>query len=417
MATAALSAGFSSRSEFVFDPLDEATRRDPFPWYARARAEFPIYEHRGLPLISFFRHADIVRIFADPESWSSDFSLLIQPYLAINPELADELPPFFATTDGEQHRRLRSLVNKAFTPKMVQALQQSMSEMADALIDTALATGEVDLIGALTAPFPIRVIGQMIGVPPEDAPQFQRWSRELTESQVQGILKPPDPTFVARQLETTRKMHSYFGELARQRTLEPKSDLISALAAAESEGNRLSLPELMQMLTILLIAGNATTTAMLSNIVVELIAHPEQLEILRANHDLIPSAVQEVLRFSSPVQAMPRLSLKPVRFGESTIKPGQFILLWIGSANRDEDVFERADDFDITRRPNQHIAFGFGTHSCIGAHLAFVEGCIVLRKLIEKTRSFKMINLEPLPMHSSFVARSYRSLPVRLIPN
>jgi cytochrome P450 len=172
---------------------------------------------------------------------------------------------------------------------------------------------------------------------------------------------------------------------------------------------------MLQMLTILLIAGNATTTAMLGNLVVELLAHPDQLERLRADHSLIPSTVQEVLRYSSPVQAMPRLCVKSTLLAGVDIAAGQFVLLWIASANRDEAVFDRADTFDIARTPNQHIAFGFGSHSCIGSHLASIEGSIVLRAILERTKSFELVNREPLPMHSSFVARSYRSLPVRLI--
>ena len=400
--------------DFTFDPMDEETRRNPFPLYARGRVEHPVYAHRNLPVISVFRHADIMRIFTDPETWSSDFAIFIQPYLLTQPELAEELPPFFATTDGERHHRQRLLVNKAFTPRMVGALEASMLATARDLIDKAATEGVVDLIPAFTAPFPVRVIGRLIGVHEEDAPKFLRWSRDLTESQVQGILKPPDPGFIEAQIAATRALHDYFKVLVKQRSVDPRPDLVSALVALEEVGAQLSAPEMLQMLTVLLIAGNATTTAMLSNLIVELLAHPEQLKRLRADHTLIPSTVQEVLRFSSPVQAMPRLCAKQTKLNGIDINAGQFVLLWIGSANRDEAVFDRPDDFDIGRTPNPHIAFGFGTHSCIGSHLASIEGCIVLRALLEQTRSFQLVNREPLPMHSSFVARSYRSLPVHL---
>ena len=401
--------------DFTFDPMDEATRRDPYPLYARGRRDHPIYAHRNLPVVSVFRHADIVNIFGDTEAWSSNFAMFIQPYLLTQPELAAEFPPFFATTDGDVHHRQRLLVNKAFTPKMVGALETSMLATARELIASAAAEDAVDLIPAFTAPFPVRVIGKLIGVPEADAPKFLKWSRELTESQVQGILKPPDPEFIARQIGSTRAMHDYFKILVQQRSVDPLPDLVTALAQVEEEGTRLSTPEMLQMLTILLIAGNATTTAMLGNLIVELLAHPEQLERLRADHSLIPSTVQEVLRYSSPVQAMPRLCARATRLDGVDISAGQFVLLWIGSANRDEAVFDRADDFDVGRTPNQHIAFGFGSHSCIGSHLASIEGCIVLRALLEGTRSFELVNREPLPMHSSFVARSYRSLPVHLV--
>lgn len=400
--------------EFVFDPLDEATRRNPFAKYARARREFPVYAHRGLPLLSVFRYADAVSLFGDSESWSNDFSIFIQPYLLEQPELAAEMPPFFATTDGERHRRQRILVNKAFTPRMVRALEPAMEAIARELLDQAIEQRETDLITALTSPLPVRIIGRMIGVADEDAGQFANWSRQLIEHQVQGILQRPAPETIERQIAATRNMHSHFRTLIAQRRARPQADLVSALLAAEDAGNRLSEAELLQMLTVLIIAGNATTTAMLSNLIVELLAHPAELARLRSDPALIPTAVHEVLRYSSPVQAMPRRCLKPVEISGRKVEPGQFVLGWIGSANRDESVFERADVLDIGRTPNPHIAFGFGTHSCIGSHLAFVEGCVVLGALLARTRSFELTNREPLPMHSSFVARSYRSLPVRL---
>ena len=405
------------RSEdFDFDPLNEDTRRNPFPLYARARRDFPVYAHRNLPLLSVFRHADIMRIFRDPGTWSSNFSPFIQPYLLENPQLAEELPPFFATTDGEQHRRLRSLVNKAFTQKMVGTLEPGMRATVHELLDDALTLGELDLIQALTVPFPVRVIGQIIGVPEQDAPRFQQWSNELTQSQVQSVLKRPDPESIERHLKVTRDLHAYFRPLADERAAAPRADLISALAALQRESGRLSVPEMLQMLTVLLIAGNATTTAMLGNIIVELLAHPDQLARLRADYGLIPGAVDEVLRFASPVQAMPRLCTSDTELGDNyRIAAGQFVLIWIGSANRDEAVFERPDEFDVGRAFNPHIAFGFGLHACIGAYLARTEACIVLRALLERTRSFELINRQPLPLHSSFVARSYRSLPVRLV--
>lgn len=400
--------------EFTFDPLDEATRRNPFAKYARARREFPIYAHRGLPLLSVFRYADVVDLFAESEAWSNDFSIFIQPYLLEKPDLASEMPPFFATTDGERHRRQRVLVNKAFTPRMVRTLEPAMEAIAHELLDAAIERRETDLITAITSPLPVRIIGRMIGVRDEDAEMFATWSRQLIEHQVQGILERPAPETIERQIAATRNMHTYFRALIADRRAHPQADLVSALLAAEEGGNRLSEAEQLQMLTVLIIAGNATTTAMLSNLIVELLAHPTELARLRSDPTLIPTAVNEVLRFSSPVQAMPRRCVKPIELGGYKVAAGQFVLGWIGSANRDETVFERADVLDVSRTPNPHIAFGFGIHSCIGSHLAFVEGCIVLGALLARTRSFELTNREPLPMHSSFVARSYRSLPVRL---
>lgn len=401
--------------DFVFDPFDEETRRDPFPWYASARRHVPVYVHSGLPVVSVFRYSDVTQVLKDKDTWSSNFAPVIQPYLLARPELADELPPFFATSDGEYHRRLRSLVSKAFTPRMVRGLAAAMRETVDELLDDALAKGVVDLVPALTAPFPVRVIAELLGVPAEDSPRFQRWSRELTQSQVQGVLKLPEPDLIDRHIGATRAMHAYFRELIELRRAEPRDDLVSALVAAHDEGADISYPELLQMLTVLLVAGNATTTALISNLMVELLAHPDQLARLREDPDLIPTAIDEVLRFASPVQAMPRRAAKATEIHGYPIEAGQFLLLWIGSANRDESVFERADELDVGRERNPHIAFGVGGHSCIGSHLATLEGCVVLRALLERTRSFEFIDDRPLPLHSSFVARSYARLPMRLV--
>jgi cytochrome P450 len=404
----------ASTGNFEFNPLDEATRRDPFEHYARGRREFPVYAHQGMPLTSIFRYADVIEVFSDATTWSNDFSIFIQPYLLDHPELAAELPPFFATIDGDDHRRQRKLVNKAFTPKMVRALEPAMTEIARELLDRAIDDRETDLITAITSPLPMRVIARMIGVGEDETQDFARWSRELMENQVQGILTRPAPESIERSIAATRNMHSCFRRIVAQRRIAPEDDLVSALLAVEEHGRGLTEPELLQMLTVLIIAGNATTTAMMSNLIVELLAHPAQLARLRVDPTLIPSAVNEVLRYSSPVQAMPRRCIKPTVLSGCAIEPGSFALLWLGSANRDESVFERADELDVGRSPNPHIAFGFGEHSCIGSHLAFVEGCVVLRTLIERTSRFELTNIEPLPLHSSFVARSYRSLPVRL---
>ncbi len=402
--------------DFAFDPLNEATRRSPFPLYDRARREFPVYEHCGLPVLSVFRYADVEAILRDAETWSSNFARFVQPYLLERPELAEEMPPFFATSDGEYHRRMRSLINKAFTARMVRALEPAMRAAVDALLDKALAQGEVDLVPALTAPFPIQVIAQLLGVPAEDGPQFQKWSRELTQNQVQGVLRLPGPEMVERHVEATRAMHAYFKTLIEERRVKPRADLVSALVAVHKDGAQLSYPELLQMLTVLLVAGNATTTALISNMMVELLAHRDQLARLRTAPGLIPTAVDEVLRFASPVQAMPRLAAKPTELHGRQVETGQLVLVWIGSANRDAAVFERPDEFDVGRAYNPHLAFGIGPHSCIGSLLATLEGCVVLRAMLERTRSFELTNDEPLPLHSSFVARSYARLPMRLVP-
>src|SRR5439155_1316400 len=250
---------------FFFDPFDEATRRDPYALFARARREHPAWRHEGLPVVSVFRHADCQAILRDPETWSSVFPT----------------PPGFA---------------------------------------------------------------------PEDVPRSML------------VMDPPEHTRLRGLVS-----------LVEARRREPRDDLLSALVAAELEGSRLSFAELLAMLILLLVAGNETTTHLIGNAVLTLLAHPEALEALRADPSRVPAAVEEVLRFSSPVQMDPRLATREAQLQGVALAAGEVVLCWLGSANRDEAIFERPEVFDIGREQKPDVAFGFGPHYCLGASLATLE--------------------------------------------
>jgi cytochrome P450 len=352
---------------FFFNPFDEAVRRDPYALFARARRAHPAWRHEGLPVVSVFRHADCQTILRDAHTWSSRFPT--PPGFA-----AEDVPRSMIVTDPPEHGRLRGLVNQAFTPKRVRQLAPRIEILAHELLDQAMHGRAVDLVDALTYPLPVVVIAEMMGVPAEDRAQFKAWSGRS----------------------------------------EPRDDLLSALVAAELEGSRLSFEEMMAMLTLLLVAGNETTTNLIGNAVLELLAHPDALAELRADPALLPGAVEEVLRFSSPVQMDPRRATRAVELHGVRVEPDEFVLCWLGSANRDEAVFDAPDVFDIRRAKSPHLSFGFGPHYCLGASLATLEAEVALRVLLARTRDFRRVDDALLPFHPSIVFRGVRSLPLVL---
>lgn len=391
-----------------FNPFDDATRRDPFPLFARARAESPVYPHPGLPITSVFRYADVQAILRDAETWSSRFP----PPPGIDPANMPE--PSMIGQDPPQHTRLRGLVSQAFTPRIIRRLEPRIHEIAHELLDAALRQRDVDLVQALTYPLPVIVIAEIIGVPSEDREQFKEWSDKAVASLGNGLFAPPTPERMRELGRLLDEMGTYFARLADERRRAPREDLLTGLVQAEVEGSKLTHDEMLRMLVLLLVAGNETTTTLIGNAVVELLAHPDQLQRLRAQPDLMESAVDEVLRYSSPVQLDPRCAKRSVELHGHTIEAGQIVVCWIGSANRDEAVFDNADGFDVGRSDNRHIAFGFGPHYCLGANLARLETQVALRVLLQRTRSFARTDDALLPLHQSIVFRAVTSLPVRL---
>ncbi len=393
---------------FSFNPFDPDIRYDPFPLYARARREHPVFVHEGLPVASVFRYDDIHAILKDPTTWSNIFP---PPPGVV---LRDDLPPSMLMQDPPEHTRLRGLVNQAFTPRMIRRLEPRMEEIAHQLLDAALAERQVDLVQALTYPLPVIVIAEMIGVPMDHRDQFKEWSDGLVENLGLGIMGPEPPEVIERELRLIDELRAYFTQLVAERRARPREDLLSGLVAAELEGSRLTFDEMLQMLVLLLVAGNETTTNLIGNAAIELMQHPDQLERLRAHPELMPTAIDEVLRFASPVQVDVRRAARTVEVAGHTIAADTNVLLLLGSANRDETVFDRPDTFDIGRADNRHLAFGFGPHYCIGANLARMEAQVAIRVLLQRTKTFRRTDDEKLPLHPSFIFRGFTRIPVEL---
>jgi len=395
---------------FAFDPIDEATRRDPFPAYRRARREAPVYAHPGLPVTSVFRYDDVAGILRDPRTWSSaGLRRNVAPA-----ESEAEMPPMMMLQDGAEHARLRSLVNLAFTPRIVARLEPRIRAIAHELCDAALDASKVDLVAAIATPLPVRVIAELIGVPTEDGARFKAWSEALAANVGSGFLGASSPAQQRAQVAIRRELHAYFEPLAERRRGEPLEDLLSGLVAAELEGSRLSFPELLQMLVLLLVAGNETTTTLIGNAALDLLERPALLARTRREPAVLAGFVEEVLRFSSPIQMDARAAHKEVELRGHRFAPGDIVLAWLGAANRDEDHFARAEEFDAERRDNRHLAFGFGSHFCLGSNLARLETRIALEVLLARTRDLEPDWSGPLRMHPSFVFRSYTRVPVRI---
>jgi cytochrome P450 len=402
---------------FLFNPLDPAVRRDPHALYTRGRQEFPAFRHEGLPisLVSIFRYEDVQAVLRDAELFSNSFDADRE----VPPEvlaLGDPGPPSMIGMDPPDHTRLRSLVNKAFTPRIVQQLEPRLRKVADELMLQALEQGEVDLVQALTYPLPVIAIAEIIGVPPADREQFKKWSDKAIRTLGVGFFAQPSLEEIKEQIDLREEMHAYFAELADERRRNPQDDLLTGLVQVEHEGSKLDQHEMLAMLVLLLVAGNETTTTLIGNSVIELLRHPGELKRLRDDPSLMSLAIDEVLRFASPVQFDPRLTTRSTEIAGIEIAAKEMILCWLGSANRDEDVFERPDVFDITRDKNPHLAFGFGTHHCLGHNLARLEAGVALDALLAHTSSFERVDDEELPLHPSPVFLGYSKLPVRLGP-
>jgi cytochrome P450 len=400
----------AAEEPFDFNPFDEDVRRDPYALYARGRREQPVFAHPTFPVVSLFRYQDVQGLLRDPARWSSFFPL--PPGM----ERPGDMPPSMLGVDPPEHTRLRGLVSQAFTPRMIRHLEPRLHAIAHELLDAALREREVDLVAALTYPLPVIVIAEMIGIPAADRARFKTWSDALVKNLGVGLLTPPTLERLEEQRAVIRLLRDYLLPLVEERRREPREDLLSGLVAAESEGSKLTFDEMIQTLILLLVAGNETTTNLIGNAVLELLAHPDALTELRADRTLLPDAIEEVLRFASPVQMDPRRATRATEIDGVPVRQDQFVIGWIGSANRDEAVFERPDAFDIRRRNTRHLAFGFGPHYCLGASLASLEAQVAIGALLERTRSFRRANDDPLPLHPSIVFRGVRSLPLRLEP-
>ncbi|EMA65447.1 cytochrome P450 [Halorubrum kocurii] len=384
---------------------------EPFDWYARMREAAPVRYDPERRTWDVFRYDDVKRVLDDDDVFSVD------PQKAddfVEPEGPGEglILDTMLFEDPPRHDELRGVVDEWFQPRSLADREPHFRELASELLDDAVgADGQMDVVEDLAYPFPVTVIAELLGVPASDRDRFKTWSDTLVEAASDD---ESADAFADRQQQIQMEMAQYFLEMIEDRRENPRDDLISVIVTAESsEGGRLSREEALGMCILLLVAGNITTTNLIANAVrcfAE--ADADLFDQLRGDDRALTSAVEEVLRYRSPVQAMSRVATEDVTMRGETIEAGDRIIAWLGSANRDERQFEAADAFQPDRSPNQHVGFGHGTHYCLGAPLARLEAKVGLSELLDRVENVRLAE-EPLqPTRSSFIY-GVESLPVR----
>ena len=355
---------------------DPAVLPDPYPVLAGLREASP-FAQAGGALVVVGRHADCSAILRDPRSSSERNNSLLAP-----PEVRAQRAPSFLSLDPPDHTRLRRLVSKAFTPRAIARLEPRVHELSDELLTKAGpdrgGAGQIEVVSQLAYPLPVRIISELLGVPPGDHARFAGWSASLAHSlQPQFIAADPAPARAAQQARL--EFADYFRELIAARRGRPGDDLLSELIRAEDDGQQLSEPELIATCVLLLVAGHETTVGLISNAILALLRHPDQLAALRADPGLAAGAVEETLRYDAPVQFTGRVARGGMQVGPVSAPDGAVLLLLLAATGRDPLVFAGPDSFDIRRAAGSHRAFAAGPHFCLGAPLARLEATIALR--------------------------------------
>lgn len=382
-------------------------KANPYPFYARLRAEAPVYR-LTLPfwgaVCLVTRYEDVLLVLKD-ERFANDWSPRM-PWLLLR--FARPLTRGMLNRDAPDHTRLRNLVHKAFTPRLIERLRERIQSVCDELLDAAATRGRIELVGGYALPLPITIIGDLLGIPAQERLRFHAWSRSMIA--VSGSAD------ALRALPRIWALFRYLRELFAQRRADPRDDLVTALVQAEESGDRLSEEELLSMVILLLIAGYETTTNLIASGALALIQHPQQRERWQHDPALAESAVEELLRYTSPLEiASVRIAREEVAFGSVTVPPGELVAAVLGSANRDERQFPDPEALDIARDPNRHLAFGQGPHFCLGAPLARLEGRIALTTLLRRFPDLRLAQPpESLRWRKSPVLRGLEELPVTL---
>jgi cytochrome P450 len=398
------------QSGVTYNPMSPRVYLNPYSKYAELRAKAPLHWSPILEAWVATRYADVDAILRDHKRFSSD-PRRRQRTRAPRTTVDNPGGQSMLFVDPPEHTRLRALVSKAFTPQAIVALTPRIQAIVQELLDQIPEPSHFDLIDTLAYPLPVIVMAELLGIPPQDRARFKHWSDRRAR-----VLEPTiTPAEIQEANRAAHELDAYFREVIRARRLEPRDDLISTLVATEEAGDKLTLDELLVMLRLLLIAGNETTTNLIGNGMLALLHHPDQLQKLRAHPDLMDTAVEEMLRYDTTVQLDFRTALEDVEIGGQRITKGQGIMLLLGAANHDPEVFHSPEQFDITRREASHLSFGRGVHHCLGAPLARTEARLAFTGLLERFSDIRLLTEHP-PFKDNVVLRGLRSLPIGATP-
>jgi cytochrome P450 len=416
----------------AFDPLLDVCRPDPYPLYRALRDTAPVHRSASGETYSVARYDDVMTVLRTPELFSSRAMLTVmlntgpEAKLPLTPSLvwwatrlifAAHLNPFMMfrhapliASDGERHDALRAIVNRGFSPRRVASWEPRAREIVAGCI-AKLDRGEpFDLVEDLAIPLPVTMISELLGIEPERRRDFKRWSDTLISATTGAGRADP---FAAANLAEFYDLITYLARIARERRRAPADDLISTLVSSR-DGEALHPQDVMQFVTLLLLAGNETTTNLIGNATNALLDHPDQLARVAADPSLVPDLIEEAVRFDPPVQLLFRTATADTELSGVRIPRGATVVALLASANRDERRFPDGDRFDVTRRPQGHVAFGFGKHFCLGASLARLEARAALEALVPRLGRLRKRDAEP-PRLDSFLVRGPARLP--LVPS
>jgi len=397
----------------LYDPADPVVRADPYPSYARLRAEEPVHWHSELRCWFVTRYEDVASALSGP-SMSPD---RLTPFYAALPsqtqstlaEMMRYLNLWIIFRDPPDHTRLRGLVNKAFLPGTILGFKPKMEAIIDRLLNDLAKKSETDLIADFTMPLPALVIMSMMGVPEDQLHEVKAWSDDIML--FIGTARATHDKY-ARARRGAVEMAALFRHEIEKRRADPSNDLLSGLIAARDEQDRLTEDELVATAMLLLFAGHETTTNLLSTAMLTMMRNPEQRARLADNPEIASAAVEEFLRYEAPTNAMGRIVRTTHEVRGVTLKEGDRLFAVINAANRDETQFLEADKVDLGRQPNRHLTFGLGTHFCLGAQLARLEARLALPALIDRFPNMSAGSSPPVWL-DSLVMRGLKSLPVR----
>jgi cytochrome P450 len=389
----------------MIDLFSEEMRRDPYRMYDRMRNSSPVF-HAPPPfdMWMIFDYEGVKRALSDQEAFSS----------------AVPAPKnWFIFLDPPQHTKLRGLIAKAFTPKSIADLAPRIRALSRELVDKVSERGEMDLATDFSVPLPMTIISEMIGIPSEDWARFKHWSDVILKLSytMRGMESDAEAaTAFSGFAAVSEEMNGYLTQMIAQRRAEPRDDLLTRLVNAEVDGEHLTQAEILGFFQLLVVAGQETTTNLINNAMLCLVDNPDQLARLRAAPDLLPTAIEEVLRYRSPLQWIMRTPRRDTEMHGQRIPAGQLVLAMIGSANRDPKQFRDPHRFDMTRDPNPHVGFGHGIHSCLGAALARMEARIALSELLTRLQNLELASTEPWQPRKALHVHGPSRLPIRFTP-